>query len=225
MSHSLHLDGFHFIATMTFPHQSEKSKPFGQAYYLPPLPRVITRLHPIKLSLAMERLFSKCLFLDSSLHQVLALFGTELIFFHVFLSLLSQNSHSCIIPGLRFKKCFFSAPFQWVSHINGKPTNKTKKRCVPDNDVRCLCISILSSVVLWQILKVSEQSRFAFSPRSDCVRRIEFKKSLSSVILPLLTSYPYRSAIFIDDLMLLGISRIHQEDCCHGNNVATGRVK
>lgn len=38
MSCSLHLDGFHFITVMTLPHQSEKSKPFGQAYYLPPSP-------------------------------------------------------------------------------------------------------------------------------------------------------------------------------------------
>lgn len=35
MSCSLHLDGFYFIATMTFPHQSEKSKPFRSSL-LPP---------------------------------------------------------------------------------------------------------------------------------------------------------------------------------------------
>lgn len=32
------------------PHQSEKSKPFGPDYYLPPLPRVISTPHPIRLS-------------------------------------------------------------------------------------------------------------------------------------------------------------------------------
>lgn len=31
-------------------HQSEKSKPFGPDYYLPPLPRVISMPHPIRLS-------------------------------------------------------------------------------------------------------------------------------------------------------------------------------
>lgn len=171
MSHSLHLGGFHFIATTTFLHQSEKSKPFGQAYYLPPLPRVITTLHPIKLSLAMERLFSKMSLFGFVSPSSLGFVWNRTLFFHVFLSLLSQNSHSCIIPGLHKKKMFFSAAFQWVSHINRKHTNQTKKEvcvCVPDNDVHC----ILSSAVLWHLLKVSEQSSFAFSPRSDCVRRI-----------------------------------------------------
>lgn len=109
MSCSLHLNAFHFIAVMTLPHQNEKSKPFGQAYYLPPLPRVTTTLHPIRLSLgaALEGLFPKCLFLDSSLHLSSHGFVWEMIAsflcIFVFLSLLCPKkniSHSCFIPGL-----------------------------------------------------------------------------------------------------------------------------
>lgn len=88
MSGSLHSDGFHFIAATTFPpHQSEKSKPLGQAYYLPPLRASQSRL--IRYDCRREQrwkdysgnvsLFFFCI--RFSVHQFVALFETGLPFF------------------------------------------------------------------------------------------------------------------------------------------------
>lgn len=110
--------------------------------------------------------------------------------------------------------------FQWVSHIKGK-RQQTKQRggVPPDTSVRFL------SAVLKHLLRKSDQSRFAF--HLGQIVQEELNKRLSPVTLPLLliTSYSYCSAKFIADLVLLGISRIHQEDRCHDNDVATGRVR
>lgn len=121
MSCSPHLDGFHFIPVMTFPHHSEKSKPFGEAYYLPPL----AMLHPIRqlLGTAVGGLFPKCLFLDSSLHSSSFDWSRTLLF-------LSLKKYPPFMFYLWLTIYFFCLPFLlfvqivcllwWVSQINEK---------------------------------------------------------------------------------------------------------
>lgn len=118
MSGSLHSDGFHFTAATTFPpHQSEKSKPLGQAYYLPPLRASQSRL--IRYDCRREQrwkdysgnvsLFFFCI--RVAVHQFVALFETGLPFFFFlylfFLPLFNPTkkkkkeitARSCFIPG------------------------------------------------------------------------------------------------------------------------------
>lgn len=124
MSCSLHLDVFHFIAMMTLPHQSEKSKSFSQAYYPPPFPRVIATLHPIRMTLGTE---VKGLFVRCS-HS--SLFSFELK------------------RTLQFFSCTCSA-----RHANCLHTvmSQSKWRQMLGNHMHSVCVTILSSAVLWHL--------------------------------------------------------------------------
>lgn len=157
----------------------------------------------------------------------------------------SKNiSYSCFIPGLWFKKkkvLFFLSTFSALlancllgvmSQSNQWKTQffKNKKEWHV-NVVHCMCVSLFSALKccdIWAIALSNE--RFCSFYSGQGVTGVELSRKqfcdfsnhpLSA--LPHLLSYWH--AIFVDDLRLLGISGIHQEDCCHGDNGAKGRVK
>lgn len=118
MSGSLHSDGFHFIAATTFPpHQSEKSKPLGQAYYLPPLRASQSRL--IRYDCRREQrwkdysgnvsLFFFCI--RVAVHQFVALFETGLPFFFFF------TCFSCLCSIQQKKKKGNNCSFMFYSWL------------------------------------------------------------------------------------------------------------
>ncbi len=171
--------------------------------------------------------------------------------FLVFLSLLSPKniSHSCFISGLWFwRSVSFLSTFPALlancllgvmSQSNQQKTQtncKKKKKHVLVNGVHwCtlvynVCVTVLGSEVLWHLLKATEQWEvLQFLLRSDCdlsrnkqEQFCDFSNHSFSALHHLLS---YWHAILVDDFRLLGISEIHQEDCCYGDNGAKGRVK